>query len=115
MAGETAQSIVAVEHRTTPKERLPSILPCVAAATDIDAGDAFLALSSGRERPFRMTAAKLRLAQAAMGKAGTKVGELCAETGITRQTLYRHVDPIVALRSDEKSSSTGRRRELQRR
>ena len=26
------------------------------------------------------------------GQPGTKVGELCAELGITRQTLYRHVD-----------------------
>lgn len=40
-----------------------------------------------------MTAAKLRLAQAAIGQPGTAVGELCAELGITRQTLYRHVDP----------------------
>ena len=39
-----------------------------------------------------MTAAKLRLAQAAMGQPGTKVGELCAELGVSRQTLYRHVD-----------------------
>lgn len=44
-------------------------------------------------RPFKMTAAKLRLAQAAMGKPETKVGELCAELGVTRQTLYRHVTP----------------------
>lgn len=51
-------------------------------------------------RPFKMTPAKLRLAQAAMGKAGTRVGDLCAELGITRQTLYRHVDPIGALRPD---------------
>lgn len=51
-------------------------------------------------RPFKMTAAKLRLAQAAMGKTGTKIGELCAELGITRQTLYRHVDPTGALRPD---------------
>ena len=47
-----------------------------------------------------MTAAKLRLAQAAMGQPGTKVGELCAELGITRQTLYRHVDPTGQLRPD---------------
>ena len=47
-----------------------------------------------------MTAAKLRLAQAAMGKAGTKVGELCAELGVTRQTLYRHVTPSGELRPD---------------
>jgi len=53
-------------------------------------------------RPFKMTAAKLRLAQAAMGKPGTKVSELCAELGITRQTLYRHVDPNGLLRPDGK-------------
>ena len=51
-------------------------------------------------RPFKMTSAKLRLAQAAMGQPETKVGELCTELGITRQTLYRHVDPKGALRSD---------------
>jgi hypothetical protein len=51
-------------------------------------------------RPFKMTAAKLRLAQAAMGQPGTKVGELCAELGVTRQTLYRHVDPKGVLRLD---------------
>ena len=51
-------------------------------------------------RPFKMTSAKLRLAQAAMGQPETKVGELCAELGITRQTLYRHVDPKGALRPD---------------
>lgn len=47
-----------------------------------------------------MTAAKLRLAQAAMGQPGTKVGELCAELGVTRQTLYRHMDPMGVLRPD---------------
>jgi DNA invertase Pin-like site-specific DNA recombinase len=47
---------------------------------------------SGGRKP-KMTAAKLRLAQAAMGKPETKIGELCAELGISRQTLYRHVDP----------------------
>ena len=47
-----------------------------------------------------MTSAKLRLAQAAMGQPKTKVGELCIELGITRQTLYRHVDPKGALRTD---------------
>ncbi len=51
-------------------------------------------------RPYKMTRAKLRLAQAAMGQPETKVGELCAELGITRQTLYRHVDPKGALRPD---------------
>lgn len=51
-------------------------------------------------RPFKMTPAKLRLAQAAMGKPETKVGELCVELGVTRQTLYRHVTPDGQIRSD---------------
>lgn len=51
-------------------------------------------------RPYKMTPAKLRLALASMGKPGTKVGELCAELGITRQTLYRHVSPNGELRPD---------------
>src|SRR3989440_3310050 len=51
-------------------------------------------------RPYKMTAAKLRLAMAAMGQKETKVGELCAELGITRQTLYRHVGPDGSLRPD---------------
>ncbi len=51
-------------------------------------------------RPFKMTSAKLRLAQAAVGQPGPKVGELCIELGITRQTLYRHVDPKGQLRPD---------------
>src|SRR6516164_9774740 len=33
-------------------------------------------------RPFKLTAAKVRLAQAAMGKPETRVGELCAELGV---------------------------------
>ena len=51
-------------------------------------------------RPYKMTAAKLRLAMAAMGQPETVVGELCAELGITRQTLYRHVDPKGKPRPD---------------
>ena len=51
-------------------------------------------------RPFKMTAAKLRLAMAAMGQPETKVGDLCQELGITRQTLYRHVSPMGELRPD---------------
>ncbi len=47
-----------------------------------------------------MTAAKVRLAQAAMGQPETKVEDLCAELGITRQTLYRHVAPDGSLRTD---------------
>ncbi len=51
-------------------------------------------------RPYKMTAAKLRLAMAAMGKPETKIEELCAELGIVRQTLYRHVGPDGSLRPD---------------
>jgi DNA invertase Pin-like site-specific DNA recombinase len=51
-------------------------------------------------RPYKMTPAKLRYAQTAMGRRETGVGELCSELGITRQTLYRHVDPQGRLRPD---------------
>jgi DNA invertase Pin-like site-specific DNA recombinase len=51
-------------------------------------------------RPFKMTAAKLRLAMAAMGQPETKIGDLCQELGVTRQTLYRHLSPKGELRSD---------------
>jgi hypothetical protein len=47
-----------------------------------------------------MTPAKLRLAQAAMAKRDTKVGDLCKELGVTRQTLYRFVDPKGEMRAD---------------
>ena len=64
------------------------------------AGLAF-ARARGRNggRPFKMTLAKRRLAQAAMGQPGTKVGELCAELGISRQTFYRHVTATGELRA----------------
>ena len=52
---------------------------------------------SGGRKP-KMTAAKLRLAQAAMGQPETKVADLCLEIGITRQTLYRHVSPNGSIR-----------------
>jgi DNA invertase Pin-like site-specific DNA recombinase len=61
-------------------------------------------------RPYKMTAAKLRLAQAAMGKPETKVGELCQELGVTRQTLYRHVAPDGTLREDGRKVLERRRR-----
>jgi DNA invertase Pin-like site-specific DNA recombinase len=48
--------------------------------------------------PFKMTPAKLRLAQAAMGTPETKITPLCPELGITRQTLYRHVAPDGSFR-----------------
>ena len=49
---------------------------------------------------YTMTPAKLRLAQAAMATRDTKVGDLCKELGVTRQTLYRFVGPKGELRSD---------------
>src|SRR3954451_14694778 len=45
-----------------------------------------------------MTPAKLRLAQAAMGRSDTNVQELCEELGISRMTLYRFVAPDGQLR-----------------
>jgi len=60
------------------------------------------ARARGRQggRPYKMTPAKLRLARAAMADPETKVADLCRELGVTRQTLYRHVPPEGALRSD---------------
>lgn len=61
-------------------------------------------LASARARgrkggaPFKMTAAKLRLAMAAMGKPETVVGQLCKELGVSRQTLYHHVGPDGTMR-----------------
>ena len=60
-------------------------------------------------RPYKMTAAKLRLALASMGQKETKVGELCTELGITRQTLYRHVDPRGNLRPDGQKLLSGQK------
>lgn len=63
-------------------------------------------LASARARghkggpPFKMTAAKVRLAMAAIGKRETVVSSLCTELGVTRQTLYRHVAPDGSLRPD---------------
>lgn len=51
-------------------------------------------------RPYKMTIPKLRLAQAAMAKRDTRVGDLCQELGVTRQTLYRFVTPRGNLRDD---------------
>jgi DNA invertase Pin-like site-specific DNA recombinase len=73
-------------------------------------------LASARARgrsggaPYKMTVTKLRLAMAAMGQPETKVGDLCNDLGITRQTLYRHVDPDGNLRDDGKKLLAGRRK-----
>ena len=72
-------------------------------------------LTSARARgriggaPFKMTPAKLRLAMAAMGKPETKVGQLCKELGVSRQTLYRHVAPDGTLRGDGQKLLGGKR------
>lgn len=63
---------------------------------------------NGGRKP-KMTPAKLRLAQATMGKKGTIVADLCDELGISSQTLYRHVSPTGELRaSGSKVISRGR-------
>ena len=97
-------------------EMLPAIIPvarstssrmigcpfCGRCAQDRQTAVLRSARARGRKggRPFKMTAAKLRLAMAAMGQQETKIGELCKELSITRQTLYRHVSPKGELRPD---------------
>lgn len=72
-------------------------------------------LASARARgrkggaPFKMTPAKVRLAMAAMGQPGTKVGVLCRELGVTRQTLYRHVGPDGSVRHHGQKLLEGKR------
>ena len=51
-------------------------------------------------RKYKMTVTKIQLAQGAMKDSKTKISELCKELDITRQTLYRHVDPTGQLRPD---------------
>ena len=41
-----------------------------------------------------------RMTGCSMGQPETKVGDLCEELWITRQTLYRHVSPQGELRPD---------------
>lgn len=53
-------------------------------------------------RKAKMTPAKIRLAQAAMGKQEMIVSDLCQELEVSRQTLYRHVSPSGELRQDGK-------------
>jgi DNA invertase Pin-like site-specific DNA recombinase len=73
-------------------------------------------LASARARgrnggaPFKMTAAKLRLAMASMGQRKTKIADLCRELKITRQTLYRHVGPDGTIREDGHKLLHGKRR-----
>jgi DNA invertase Pin-like site-specific DNA recombinase len=51
-------------------------------------------------RSYKLTPTKLRMAQGAMRDRQTVVRDLCAELGITRQTLYRHIAPDGTLRPD---------------
>jgi DNA invertase Pin-like site-specific DNA recombinase len=51
-------------------------------------------------RKFKMTATKVRMAQAGLTNRDTTVGNLCKELEITRQTLYRFVAPNGELRAD---------------
>jgi DNA invertase Pin-like site-specific DNA recombinase len=59
--------------------------------------------------PYKMTPAKLRLAQAAMGKPETRIADLCREIGVSSQTLYRHLSPQGELRPDGEKLLEGRR------
>ncbi len=62
------------------------------------------ARAKGRKggRQFVLTKAKVRLAQAAMGKKDTSIRELCKELGVTRATLYRYFGPDGQLRNHGK-------------
>ncbi|WP_434615718.1 hypothetical protein [Arthrobacter sp. A5] len=51
---------------------------------------------------------------ASMAQPETKVGELCKELGITRQTLYRHVSPTGELRPDGERLLNPKQRSLQK-
>jgi DNA invertase Pin-like site-specific DNA recombinase len=51
-------------------------------------------------RRYKMTAAKLRVAQSGRANRDTSVSELCEELGVKRKTLYRFVTPDGQLRAD---------------
>jgi DNA invertase Pin-like site-specific DNA recombinase len=91
---------------TTAGGRLVFGIFAALAERELIRGRTIAGLSSARARgrnggrPYTMTPAKLRLAQAAMAKRDTKVGDLCVELGVTRQTLYRFVGPEGELRAD---------------
>lgn len=60
-------------------------------------------------RPRKMTIPKLEVAVAAMAVPGSSVSGLCKKLRITRQTLYRHVDPQGNLRPDGEKLLRGRK------
>jgi hypothetical protein len=57
-----------------------------------------------------------------MGQPGTNIGDLCIELGVSRQTLYRHMNPTGQLRPDGErllgrkkgASSNGTERSIQK-
>jgi len=49
-------------------------------------------------RKFKLSKSQVRLAQTAMKHRDTNVNDLCKELGISRQSLYRYVDPNGNLR-----------------
>ena len=53
-------------------------------------------------RKFRLTKAKVRLAQASMSHRDSSVTQLCKELGIARSALYRYVGPNGELREHGK-------------
>ena len=50
-------------------------------------------------RKFQLSKSQVRLAQASMIHRDTNVSELCKELGVSRQTLYRYVNPKGELRN----------------
>lgn len=59
-------------------------------------------------RPRAMTKAKVRLAEAAMGKPGTNVAALCEELKVSPATLYQYVSPNGELRDAGRKVVEGR-------
>lgn len=59
-------------------------------------------------RPRAMTKAKVRLAQAAMGKPETSVAALCEELKVSPATLYQYVSPEGELREAGRKVMEGR-------
>ncbi len=49
-------------------------------------------------RTFKLTKSQVRLAQASMKNRDCSVSELCKELGISKQALYKYVDPAGQLR-----------------
>lgn len=59
-------------------------------------------------RPAKITRAKLRLLQSAMGQPGTVVEDLAKELGVSRATIYQYVSPTGELREVGRKVMEGR-------